>query len=560
MRARAFARTGGESGSAGRRSRRRLAAAMAGLGLAAFGVAGSAEAATSGKTVREPRPVHAAAPPASQKISSPGVAASRSTVTMVSESGDWVGGGTSRVWRTPRDTITTGGSKSLLGVSVSGASGSFTLDFAAPDGRKLEPGFYGGAQRYPFEEAGMPGLDVSGDGRGCNEVSGRFWVLDLSPDRSRVWVVYEEHCEGGQPAVFGEIRIGERRPGGPVVAPTRVQWPDAYPDVSKRPVPVHVVNPLSSSLTVSAASIVAGDSDFSVLSNDCGTLAPGDDCTVYVGWTPTIRGPRVGELRLTTSAGTRWVPLTGSGITGKTFWTMHSQPGDWVGGGNDFDWTPQNGAQLGIGGSETHAWASVTAGNDWYYADFEAAPGSLLLPGTTFDNATRYPFNAGAGLAIYGDGAGCNEDAGSFTVQDSAFTDSGQLKRLLLDFTQYCDGSSAALTGTISWNEPDPNAPPRDASAPHRATGLGATATASGRITVGWTNPGDADWADTVVRILPGRTAPQSPVDGREVYTGRGGHATVKVSRTHHHYAVACFTRDTSGNWSRRVLTVMLPG
>lgn len=545
------------------RTRRRVTAAMAGLGLLAIGVAGTtgtAAADTTGRTVREPRPVHAPAPPADQRIASPDVAAARSTVTMVSESGDWVGAGTSRLWRTPRDSITTGGSKSLLGVSVSGASGSFTLDFAAPNGRRLEPGFYGGAQRYPFEEAGTPGLDVSGDGRGCNEVSGRFWVLDLSRDHSRVWVVYEEHCEGGQPAVFGEIRIGEKRPGGPVVAPTRVQWPDSYPGVAKRPVPVHVVNPLSTSIDVSDASIVAGGSDFSVLGNDCGTLAPGDDCTVYVGWTPTIRGDRVGELRLTTSAGTRWVPLTGSGIAGKTFWTMHSQPGDWVGGGHDFDWSPENGAQLGIGGSETYAWASVDAGNDWYDAEFEAAPGGLLLPGTTYDNATRYPFNAGAGISISGDGAGCNEDSGSFTVQDSAFTDSGQLKRLLLDFTQYCDGSSAALTGTISWNEPDPTAPPRDTSAPHRVQGLSASATAAGLVTVGWTDPGDGDWADTVVRILPGGTPPRSPVDGREVITGRGGKATVKVSPTHARYTVAVFSRDTSGNWTRRSQTVTLPG
>jgi hypothetical protein len=44
--------------------------------------------------------------------------------------------------------------------------------------------------------------------------------------------------------------------------------------------------------------------------------------------------------------------------------------------------------------------------------------------------------------------------------------------------------------------------------------------------------PDDADLADLVVRILPGATAPMRPSAGREVSTGRGTAATVRVPTT----------------------------
>jgi hypothetical protein len=496
--------------------------------------------------------------------SSPPVVAKAGTghgfVTMVSESGDWVGQGTSRIWRTPHDSVTVSGGSGFVGVGVSGSGGDFTLDFAAPSGKRLKAGSYLDAQRYPFESSGRPGLDISGDGRGCNEVSGRFWVLDLSRDRSRVWIVYEEHCEGGRPAVFGEVRIGEPDQGGVQMAPSRVRWPDDYPNVALRPVPIHVVNRGSIPLTVTGASVVAGGADFSVEGNTCGTVPVGSDCTVYVGFTASIRGNRLGELRLRTSAGTRWVPLAGHGAAGRTSWQMSSQPGDWVGGGQDYSFTPEDGANISGGGSETHAWARVTTGSDDFDADFEAASGKLLLPGTTFPNATRYPFNnGGAGLSITGNGAGCNEVNGSFTVEDSSFSDNGALTSYLIDFEQWCDNSSSALTGTIAWRAADPSAPPLDTSAPYRVTSLGGAVDSHGKLHLHWTNPGNADWVDTVVRVATGTEAPRSYTGGRELSTGRGTTMHAHLSPTHRTYSIAVFSRDTSGNSTRTTLTVHVP-
>jgi len=142
-------------------------------------------------------------------------------VTMVSESGDYIGQG---IARTYRSNISYWVSETTAHVSA----GPFTFDFAAPAGYALTPARYPGATRYPFQEPGEPGIDVSGDGRGCNTSTGFFTVLDLAP--GRLWIVYEQHCEGGDAAVFGEIRLGY----GEATAPLGVEagilaFPSDYP-------------------------------------------------------------------------------------------------------------------------------------------------------------------------------------------------------------------------------------------------------------------------------------------------------------------------------------------
>ena len=59
----------------------------------------------------------------------------------------------------------------------------FTLDFASKSETPLQPGLYTNATRFPFNVAGLPqadwtnGLDIDGEGRGDNELTGEFIVL-----------------------------------------------------------------------------------------------------------------------------------------------------------------------------------------------------------------------------------------------------------------------------------------------------------------------------------------------------------------------------------------------
>lgn len=74
----------------------------------------------------------------------------------------------------------------------------------------------------PFQASGHPGIDVSGDGRGCNEIEGRFDVRDIAKNAAgeitRLWVLYEQHCEGDPAALFGEVMVNVPLPARPFFA------------------------------------------------------------------------------------------------------------------------------------------------------------------------------------------------------------------------------------------------------------------------------------------------------------------------------------------------------
>jgi hypothetical protein len=387
-------------------------------------------------------------------------------VTMVSETGDYIGGGGTRLWRAGSGSTSVSGSvEDGVTVHVSGgASGdAFDLRFAAAPGESLGVGTYDRAMRAPFRTDGRPGIDISGDGRGCNQISGRFTVLDLAPDLSRLWLVYEQHCEGQEQALFGEVRVAE--PGGDsdlLVAPGTIAWPATYPDVAARTVPVRLVNTGVGPVTVSSATITSGTSDFSVASNGCAGLDVGSSCVINVGFTPSDTGARSGTLTIldSTPAGSHTVALAGSGIAGHTAWAMRSDPGDWIGAGEDWVYSP---ATATIVGSGNDSLVSLSA--DGWTATFEADSGHTLLPGTTFSGAVRYPFNDSSepGLDVSGHGRGCNELTGTFTVHEAAFDEGGELERFSVSFEQHCEGGSPALRGSIAWKADNPAValPPR---------------------------------------------------------------------------------------------------
>jgi len=67
-------------------------------------------------------------------------------------------------------------SSSLVRFHITGP-GTFSLDlgFASPSGQNLIPGLYSRAMRLPFRGTAS-GLEISGNGRGCNSLTGSFYV------------------------------------------------------------------------------------------------------------------------------------------------------------------------------------------------------------------------------------------------------------------------------------------------------------------------------------------------------------------------------------------------
>jgi hypothetical protein len=150
---------------------------------------------------------------------------------MNSEPGDYIGQGIEQLYTSDDSTIQGSFSQDGGGFFASVIQGNYDhwwyVDFAAPPGEPLVEGSYTGALRYPFNN-GAPGLSVSGDGRGCNTLTGQFDVNEISQASTGELLVFdatfEQHCEGGDPALYGRIRI-ENPPPPPDVTPPTLNLP-----------------------------------------------------------------------------------------------------------------------------------------------------------------------------------------------------------------------------------------------------------------------------------------------------------------------------------------------
>lgn len=127
-----------------------------------------------------------------------------------SDPGDFIGGG-QNLFLTPADgTFSAGGRFDHNGVAISvvGPNADWFLNFNAPNGQVLTVGTYTGAGRLVPSQ---PGMDIFGEGRGCNTVTGTFTVLEINLDPGAGVIsfdaTFEQHCEGFAPALRGEIRF-----------------------------------------------------------------------------------------------------------------------------------------------------------------------------------------------------------------------------------------------------------------------------------------------------------------------------------------------------------------
>ena len=133
--------------------------------------------------------------------------------------------------------------------------------------------------------------------------------------------------------------------------------------------------------------------------------------------------------------------------------TMVSDPGDYIGQGLTWSYATEAGDQFTTSTNGNHVSVAVTGYNgDWWYLDFDAPIDHTLTAGTTYAGATRYPFNGGGpGLSVDGEGRGCNELTGTFTVTEAVFggPDSSYLERFAATFEQHCEGAEPALRGEV---------------------------------------------------------------------------------------------------------------
>jgi hypothetical protein len=138
---------------------------------------------------------------------------------LASEAGDYIGQGRSATmtrpgWRLLPNVSDTSDTVTVSFETVDTANFTrWTVWLAAPRGQVLHPGTYVNATRAAFRADSSPGIDVSGDGRGCNNVYGSFTVTKVTIDQQgkvqSFEATFEQHCEQPTaPALRGYVRFG----------------------------------------------------------------------------------------------------------------------------------------------------------------------------------------------------------------------------------------------------------------------------------------------------------------------------------------------------------------
>jgi hypothetical protein len=133
--------------------------------------------------------------------------------TYVSQPGDYIGQGETKTLLAPEWSFSA--AKNFDGgvtmtMNRMSPFGIWTVEFSAPGNVPLAPGTYLAATRYPFQAPASPGLSMFGEGRGCNELTGQFTIIDVVYGVGNAITSFaadfEQHCEGMSPALFGSIR------------------------------------------------------------------------------------------------------------------------------------------------------------------------------------------------------------------------------------------------------------------------------------------------------------------------------------------------------------------
>jgi hypothetical protein len=156
--------------------------------------------------------------------------ATGSYVYLESQPGDYIGAGANYLYTNATAVVTVNAGNARLAVSINGNEG-WNGDFQAMNSISfLEAGYYGDLQRYPFHNPVKGGLSWSGEGRGCNTLTGWFVVDSVTYDGNTLTAIdlrFEQHCEGGGPALNGEIHWDANdttSSPGPVVPPPAGLW------------------------------------------------------------------------------------------------------------------------------------------------------------------------------------------------------------------------------------------------------------------------------------------------------------------------------------------------
>ena len=151
-------------------------------------------------------------------------------VYLESQAGDYIGAGGEYLYTGADAILSFTAEGARLSARVNGDE-DWGAEFQAMNTlTRLEPGYYGDLQRYPFHNPVRGGLSWSGEGRGCNQLTGWFIVDSVAYDNddlSSITIRFEQRCDGVSAVLNGKLHwSASNSPGvpGPVFPPPGELW------------------------------------------------------------------------------------------------------------------------------------------------------------------------------------------------------------------------------------------------------------------------------------------------------------------------------------------------
>lgn len=377
-------------------------------------------------------------------------------IDFISDPGDYIGGGQAFTLTLGDGAITTlSGNPVRIVFGGIGPSPKTNWDFnlAGPNGALLVPGNYQSVDR--FQSAKRPALDVFGDGRGCNTVTGKFTVYEAVFDATGNLLAFaadaEQHCEGASAALHLRIRFNSN-------VPLQLQLPQALPGLPQEVYEQSLVTLDGSESYDPDGHIVSWQ--WSQIGGPAATIeSPETAATLFRAPTVDPGGADLAfQLVVKDDSGHQAAATTVVHVFDRhdrrNLLVWRSPPGDYIGGGVPLMFTSADGA-VTLGNAyqgQLSVQANFVGGSfDTWSLAFAAPNGGPLVAGT-YLNAQRFPFQSAGlpGLSIDGAGRGCNTLAGSFTVLeiDQPLTPTQFGAR----FVQSCEEFMPPLRGTVLVN------------------------------------------------------------------------------------------------------------
>jgi hypothetical protein len=406
------------------------------------------------------------------------------TVLLDSQTGDYIGLGARATFAAPAWTITHEATQTLVRITMNDGDQSWSLDFQVPRGADFtQLGQHAGAVRWPFNAPTVPGLSVSGDGRGCNTLEGWFEVLEGSFTETgellALAIDFKQNCDNSASALYGSVRIDS-------AIPLELPGPKAVAGRDRLVYGLDTVvldgrqsfdrdrDSLTYAWTQLAGPPVELRGALGALADFLAPYAPpgGDDYLFEL----TVSDPGGNTATDTVAVEVR------SMSDAQTYVLFSSDAGHYIGQGRTFRMTPIDGDVF----SEFRSDGSVSvvfSGASAYHMEFSPTTVGALAPGP-YEDTRRFADADHPGLDIGGDGRGCNSATGRFDLRQLVVV-GGDVARFGADFEHHCEDTEPVLRGEVRFNYVPAGLPQANAGS-DQEVGLGAPV----RLTAGASDDG----------------------------------------------------------------------